>query len=70
MENHMAVVEYIAESAMLEVKADIESGKIPTDTDAECDQNVLIECLIKKIINKRMTGKNLYGQPEVIIQTS
>jgi hypothetical protein len=65
-----SVVEYIAESAMLEVKADIESGKIPTDTDTECDQDMLIECLIKKLIKKRMTGKNLYGQPEVIIQSS
>ena len=62
------IVEYLAESVMLEVKADIESGKIPA-TDG-CDQDLLIECLIKKLIQKRMTGKNLYGLPETIIQTS
>ena len=69
------VVEYLAESVMLEVKADIESGKITVEDGDECSQfavpvqDAMIECLIKKLINKRMK-KNLYGLPEIIIQTS
>lgn len=59
-----AMTEFLSEAAMLEVKADIRAGKIP---ECDCDPDMIIDCLVRKLIARRMTTRNIYGLPEYVI---
>lgn len=59
-----AMTEFLSEAAMLEVKADIKVGKLP---ECDCDPNVIIDALVVKLINRRMTVKNFLGLPYFVI---
>lgn len=59
-----AWAEFLSEAAMLEVKADIRAGKLP---ETDCDSDLIIDALVCKLINRRMTTKNFLGLPEYVI---
>lgn len=59
-----SIIEYLTDCAALEVQADIEAGKIPA---TDCDPDLIIDCLVRKLIARRMTTRNIYGPPEYTI---
>lgn len=56
-----SITEFLSEAAMLEVKAEIKAGKLPA---TNCDPDLLIDCLVRKLIARRMTTKNFLGVSE------
>lgn len=59
-----SLTEFLSEAAMLEVKADIRAGKLPA---TDCDPDTIIDCLVVKLITRRMMTKNFLGLPEYVI---
>ena len=58
----LSTVKYLAFCAMLEIKNDILEGKLSAK-----DENTLLDSLIKKLIERRMTKKDGFGKREKIL---
>lgn len=62
--NSESMTEFLSEAAMLEVKADIRAGKLSA---TDCDPDLIIDALVRKLINRRMTTTNFFGLPEYTV---